>query len=316
MIAANRSTAAFAKDTALIADLLAKLAPRAKSLIVTVYGDAIAAHGGTVWLGSLIRLMAELGLGERMVRTAVFRLVKDDWLVATPIGRQSTYGLSAAGRLRTDAAHRRLYAPLDRPWDGLWHQVIAAPGALAPDERERLRRELGWLGFGGLGPNLMAHPNADPLVLKATLDDLGVADRVVVMKSRDDRPEALAGLKALIREGWDLERLSADYQGFLERFRPLAKRLAGQPPPEPAQAFALRVLAMHDFRRVLLRDPMLPETLLPAGWAGAEARRLLIDLYRRIHQAAERHIEARLETARGPLPAANADYWGRFGGLA
>lgn len=315
-MAADQSRRSASRDGALIAELLAKLAPRAKSLIVTVYGDAIAAHGGTVWLGSLIRLMAELGLGERMVRTAVFRLVKDDWLVATPIGRQSTYGLSAAGRLRTEAAHRRLYAPLERPWDGLWHLVIATGAALAPESRERLRRELGWLGFGALGPNLMAHPNADPLVLKATLADLGVADRVVVMTSRDDRPQALAGLKALIRDGWDLERLSADYQGFLERFRPIVRRLGQKPSPEPAHAFALRVLAMHDFRRVLLRDPMLPETLLPAGWAGAEARSLLIDFYRRVHRAAESHIEARLETARGPLPAANADYWGRFGGLA
>ena len=32
--------------------------PRAKSLIVTVWGDALAPHGGTVWLAGLIRLMA------------------------------------------------------------------------------------------------------------------------------------------------------------------------------------------------------------------------------------------------------------------
>ena len=32
------------------------LRPRAKSLIVTAYGDAIGPHGGTVWLGNLIAL--------------------------------------------------------------------------------------------------------------------------------------------------------------------------------------------------------------------------------------------------------------------
>ena len=35
---------------------------RAGSLITTVFGDAIAPRGGTVWLGSLIRVMADFGI--------------------------------------------------------------------------------------------------------------------------------------------------------------------------------------------------------------------------------------------------------------
>src|SRR4249920_2464826 len=38
--------------------------PRAKSLVVTVWGDALAPHGGAVWLSGLIRLLAPLGLNE------------------------------------------------------------------------------------------------------------------------------------------------------------------------------------------------------------------------------------------------------------
>src|SRR5262249_32498037 len=37
---------------------LATAPPRAKSLVVTVWGDAIAPHGGSVWLAGLIRLLA------------------------------------------------------------------------------------------------------------------------------------------------------------------------------------------------------------------------------------------------------------------
>ena len=44
--------------------------PRARSLIVTVWGDALAPHGGTVWLAGLIRLMAPFGINERLVRTS------------------------------------------------------------------------------------------------------------------------------------------------------------------------------------------------------------------------------------------------------
>src|SRR6266700_1950701 len=54
--------------------------PRAKSLIVTVWGDALAPHGSAVWLAGLIRLMAPFGINERLVRTSVFRLSQDGWL--------------------------------------------------------------------------------------------------------------------------------------------------------------------------------------------------------------------------------------------
>ena len=82
-----------------VAALPRRLKPRAKSLIMTVWGDAIAPHGGTVWLGSLIRLLAPLGLNERLVRTGVLRLVRDGWLAAEPLGRE-------AGQLR-----ERVHAP-------------------------------------------------------------------------------------------------------------------------------------------------------------------------------------------------------------
>ena len=45
----------------LAAQLTETIAPRAKSLIITVYGDAVLPHGGSLWLGSLIELMGLFG---------------------------------------------------------------------------------------------------------------------------------------------------------------------------------------------------------------------------------------------------------------
>ena len=53
---------------------------QAGSLIMSVFGDAILPRGGRIWLGSLIRLLEPLQLNERLVRTAVFRLAKEQWL--------------------------------------------------------------------------------------------------------------------------------------------------------------------------------------------------------------------------------------------
>ena len=54
--------------------------PRAKSLCVSLLGDALAPHGGAIWLGDLIELLAPLGINERLLRTSVFRLVAQNWL--------------------------------------------------------------------------------------------------------------------------------------------------------------------------------------------------------------------------------------------
>ena len=50
---------------------------RASSLVITVYGDAVEPHGGTVWLGSLIRLLEPMGISERLMRPTIFRLSRD-----------------------------------------------------------------------------------------------------------------------------------------------------------------------------------------------------------------------------------------------
>jgi hypothetical protein len=75
---------------------------KAGSVIVTAFGDAIAPRGGVLWLGSLIQLLAPLGINERLVRTAAFRLVKEDWLVALSphlrhIGLPVGWRLASAG---------------------------------------------------------------------------------------------------------------------------------------------------------------------------------------------------------------------------
>jgi phenylacetic acid degradation operon negative regulatory protein len=66
---------------------------------------------------------------------------------------------------------------------------------------------------------------------------------------------------------------------------------------------------------VLLRDPKLPDELLPAKWPGTAARLLCRDLYKLIQGPAEQHLLARLQTVEGAAPPAHPSYFTRFGGL-
>jgi len=298
-----------------ILDLRDKTTLRAKSLLVTVYGDAILPHGGAVWLGSLINLVEPLGLSERMVRTAVFRLSKDDWLSATQIGRRSYYKLTEIGRRRFETAHRRIYASPHRTWNGEWLMVIANKSNLTQEQRDQLRREFLWLGFGNVAPNVFAHPAADIRAVRQIIQDMSVEENVVTMAARADRHSGTAPHRNMVHSSWDLDQLAQDYNHFLDAFRPLYHALSAEGTIDPESSFLVRTLLIHEYRRIMLRDPMLPDDLLNAEWPGSTAATLCANLYRLCAPSAEKHLESLLETAEGPLPDASPYFFNRFGGL-
>jgi phenylacetic acid degradation operon negative regulatory protein len=297
----------------LVAELLDRLKPRAKSLIVTLYGDAISHHGGKAWLGSVIALAARLGLSERAVRTSVFRLAKEGWLVPLAVGRRSEYRLTEVGQRRIDAVHERLYSHAQRPWDRGWTIVATGAGELDAETRDALHRDLGWLGFGQLAPGVMLHPDPDERALRQLLDAAG--PRVLVIRGPAAPWLAPQAQADVLRVGWDIDRLAADYSEFLEIFRPAWQALRDATHPDPALCFSVRTLVMHGYRRAILRDPLLPEELLPHNWPGTAARALCRNLYRLVEAGAERHVMATLETAEGPVPQAHPSYFTRFGGV-
>ena len=59
---------------------------------------------------------------------------------------------------------------------------------------------------------------------------------------------------------------------------------------------------IHDYRRLLLRDPELPDVLLPAEWPGQKARLLCKELYGRLAPVSERHLDRCLVLADGTIP--------------
>jgi phenylacetic acid degradation operon negative regulatory protein len=288
---------------------------RANSLIITIYGDSIDPHGGSVWLGSFIELVKPFGINERLVRTSVFRLSRDGWLASEHIGRRSYYGLTATGRRRFEHAHRRIYSQPKTYWEGDWQIVLIGGRQLADAQRNAVRQELQWEGFGQIAPNVLAHPSADPSGLLDILKSNDAADRVVVFRAKSLDALASEPTKALVRECWNLDHIAQDYKRFLDRFRPVLKALQSAQRPDPEQCFVVRTLLMHEFRRTLLRDPQLPDRLLPDDWPGNAARQLCRDLYLATQKQAESHLMSVLETAHGRLPPAAPYFYERFGGL-
>jgi phenylacetic acid degradation operon negative regulatory protein len=291
--------------------------PRAKSLVVTVWGDSIAPHGGAVWLSGLIRLLAPLGLNERLVRTSVYRLAQEGWLSAQQGGRRSLYRLTEQGNRRFEHAYRRIYASPAREWDGRWEIVLAPAAVLRERERRDLRQELRWEGFGNIVPGIFVRPARAGAaeVLPEILQVLGVERRVSVLIGHDAPGLDTRHLHALVRNCWDLVALAAQYRGFLNRFASVIRDFRIDRKVDPEHCFVVRSLLIHAFRRVTLHDPQLPAALLPSRWPAPAAYALCRDFYRLTQRQAEQHLLATLETDRGALPRAATYFFERFGGL-
>jgi len=289
---------------------------RAGSLIITVFGDAIAPRGGTVWIGSLIRALNDFGISERLVRTSVFRLAKDGWLDVEQVGRRSYYRLTEEGANRFAQATHRIYGEPRQSWSGDWCLVVTT--GLEAAARDAIRRELGWLGFASIAGDLLAHPAPDPQDLEQALRRIPAPDQLVIMRARSDglpsRSQA-GGVRDLVRRSWNLEDIEARYQAFLDRFRPLMSATRRSKSIAPRTAFQVRTLLIQEYRKVLLRDPLLPAELLPQSWHGVPAYQLCRNLYAYVFAAADEFLGQAMETADGPLPPPSPDFFRRFGRL-
>ena len=295
----------------LVAEFRSRRTLRTGSLITTVFGDSIAPRGGAVWLGSLITVMQEFGINERLVRTSVFRLVQDGWLQSTQIGRRSYYSLTEEGRERFEQATHKIYGEPASSWDGEWTTVLLS--TIEGVQKDAVRKELGWLGFGALSPSVLAHPSPDMIDLDVTLQRLGVADKLVVMSGETVRNEA--AMRVLAQASWNLADIEERYASFVTRFRPLIAAQGKDANVSPKSAFVVRTLLIQEYRKVLLRDPQLPAELLPAGWHGTAAYQLCRNLYIAVHRQADVWLSEVVETAQGPLPPPDAAFMQRFGGL-
>ena len=261
---------------ATIATLLEAFPVSAAPFIVTLYGDVVAPRGGELWTGSIVETLGGLGIAETRVRTALSRLVAAGRLAGEKAGRRSYYRLTATAVEEFASAARLIYAPVEPPPLAGWHLLVL------PDRgRDLAAATLARLRFGFPTPQLAVLPDRGALLPPLP----GCRFRAV---TEDDLGEAFAG-------AWPLAGLGERMRVFVDRFEGLETADL-----EPAAALAIRLMLVHAFRELALRDPLLPAALLPGDWPGATARAVFVRLYLALTPAAEA-FTARLVSRSGPI---------------
>lgn len=242
----------------------------AKAVLLTVLGELVLPHGGTVWTATVIDALGLLGVNERNARQAALRL-KDQGLVDSERrGRRARWRLTDPGRQLLTVGTQRIYRfGTGRPgWDRRWLVVLSAVPEQQRAQRQRLRSQLSFAGFGfiGAGTAVSPHPEREA-VANQILRDLDLVGSSVVFVASTG---ALVPDDVILRRAWDLDALMVRYGDFIARF-------AERRPTTPAERFVALVELVHEWRRFPFGDPEFPAELLPPAWPAHHAKELFDD---------------------------------------
>src|SRR5271168_106311 len=276
-----------------IIDQLKREPSRTGSIVITVFGDAIVPRGGSVWLGTLLEFFKALDIDSGVVRTAMSRLAADGWLEREKVGRNSFYRLVKQGRQTFDAATKHIYDPQPSGWTGRFELLLIGK----TQDRDAARDALKNAGFGSPLPGVWVAPSGVPVP-----EEAASAIRLEVSAEDDSG-------RRLLSESWPLERTADAYLKFMKTFEPLRGWLGRREALSNADALVARILLIHHYRRVVLRDPLLPAELLPGNWPGRAARTLCGEIYRGLLPASEQWLDRHGTNQSGPLPEAAASLW-------
>lgn len=195
---------------------------------------------------------------------------------------EAIYRLSESGRLIA-LGGRDPVAQWNRPWDGHWRMVLFDLPEAEASARVRLRRFLQGCGFGFLQNSVWITPDR----INSIMHQLSVhAEDVESLITLEARPAAGETDADIVAGAWDFERINSLYERTLQILSqlPTTKTKTG-PPAEPLRRWANQEKLA--WQEAIFADPLLPDSLLPAGYLGkkawAERSRVLARAYRLIH---------------------------------
>ena len=206
--------------SALIAELKDVGPVKVWSLLVTIFGDLSEAHGGFLTSRQLNGLFNAFDIQSGALRVALHRLRKEGWIESERIGRISRFKMTEQAQQETNKARPVVYRT---PSDCLERWVFVVSNSPLPSGAVRLNKVMACL------------PEARVEELK---------DAWVMPAPRSLMPNWLVD-RALSPE---LRENVAKLAGIVDQTENVAQS------EDPFQRMALRLLILHQWRRIALRD--------------------------------------------------------------
>lgn len=271
----------------LISRLHARGRLRVWSIIISIFGDSIQPHGGTVAASTLGAITEGLNIEPGAMRSALSRLGKEGWIERHKIGRNSQYTLTNKGVQAFLPAAQRIYSADKNARASVW--TLAVTGSCTASEKSRLHENLlrdGFIGFGR-GTFLLAGPRPE------NLD--GITSCLILEGSVENIPD---WVKETVGPPEDF----AAFTDILTGFSNLKTALETGAVIRPEQAIVARTLLIHDWRRAVLRHRDLPAEFYPDNWPAEPCRAFVAELYQLLSPAAEKWLAQASELTDQPSP--------------
>ena len=231
----------------LVTRVLGPSTPRVWSLLVTMFGDLALAPQARLSGATVNAITAAIGIKPEATRVALHRLRKEGWIESHRIGRQTRYGLTPHGRTQTTAAAPRVYGPAP---EGIETFLVIEHPAETAD----------WHADQKSATTVQIGPKT---VITTAITKHGHHLRLAL--------SADAALPAWVTDKICPPELRRASRELFQRFETMPNGDALKD-MTPVQRTALRVIVVHEWRRLILRTPAFPEPLLPDDWHGAKCR--------------------------------------------
>jgi len=261
---------------------------RLRHLIVTVYGLYARSGGGWLSVAALIRLLADLGVDEPAVRSAISRLKRRGILEAGRQDGSAGYQLSAEALAILREGDARIFRQRRAVLADGWLLAVFSVPEAERHRRHVLRSELTRLGFGMVAPGVWIVPAHPDDATAETLRRLGL-DSYADLFHADHL--AFGDPADKVRRWWDLDEIQARYVAFSQAYEPVLAQLQQGGPCPDGEAFAQYVRVLTDWRQLPYLDPGLPGELLPPGWTGIRAGEQFFALRALLEEPARAYVQ-------------------------
>jgi len=273
---------------------------RPRAAMLTLYGDYVLHRGGEIGIGSLVRLLSNFGLSEQAVRSAVSRMCRSGLFKVRHDNRKSYYSLTSEGHSLLTEGAQRIFQRKESRWDGSWNIVTYSIPERLRQARDRLRLELGWMGYGALCDATWISPYDRTREVKNLLERLNIEEYVHIFSAQH---QGGTDPRKIVSRCWDLGKIHQKYADFLAEYRPKLeehqKRLQAGITIEPSECFVARFNLIHEYRKLPFFDPDLPLELLPKNWLRPQAAALFDEYHDSCTEKANEYFDSVCKNYRG-----------------
>jgi phenylacetic acid degradation operon negative regulatory protein len=266
---------------------------RPRAAMLTLYGDYVLKRGGEIGIGSLVILLGNFGLSEQAIRSAVSRMCRAGLLKVRREEQKSYYSLTEDGHSLLTKGTQRIFVRKNHQWDRSWNIVIYSIPERMRQARDRLRLELGWLGYGPLSEATWISPYDLTKEVEDLAERLQIKDCVQTFQAKH---QGSADPKKIVSRCWDLSKIHERYAKFIAKYRPklesYLKRLQAGETIEPSECFVERFNLIHEYRKLPFLDPDLPRELLPENWLRPQAAALFSEYHDSLAEKANEYFDS------------------------